>query len=323
MEYYHCKCVQGVVLGSFKGWPFSARLLQDTDAPEVLVRFLSPPKTKELAHKLNREKQPHIRWYAEVSDKNEPVLDAVARMPSDFYVKATIHTILNVAVKNFEEMGLAPPDVCSLCGLPHCDCMGYLYGAFRPLHQGCLDTRLQLPPEDRVLPERISGHVLTGVLGALLGALVAALPIWSLALTNGRIHWALYAFIPLLSGLCYRLFRGKAIHNVASLAVLLSSLAATMLLELVWYWLVLTTTYGTNIPFWQSVQHYFAYHTLFSSLREMLFCLLALFVGFMAVNVFLRRYAENGHQPRQVIRGADYTRSTVCPLCESPVSQDS
>lgn len=315
MQKYGCIGKGSLVFGVTHGRPFTGQLYQPQSL-EMLFTFVADGSVKPALAALRRQKLPNLRWFAE-QDPAGGVLVALYTPQSDFYAKAGIHTLLSAATTALDDAGLGVPESCPFCSLGQCDSYAYLEEAYRPVHGACLQSRLDLPNEDTHLPATVRGRVLNGFAGAFLGALIAALPIFAYAMSSGRIYWALYAFIPLLSGLVYRLFRGKANSNLASLTVLASSLLMAFSLELVWNWLVLTNTYNLAIPFIDSVQEYFRSHTFFTSLREMLFCLLALTVGFVAITVFLRRYEAEGYEPAKVIRGGAYVRGSAMPIPSS------
>ncbi len=307
-----------MAFGVQAGLPYSAEL--EAGGESLTFRFAAGAGAAGAAKALNALGQDYVRWHARPLEGGG-LLEAEFSPPSDFYTRNGAFTLLKNAEAQMAAAGLAPPENCPLCGLPACDSYAFIQPAYRPVHSGCLATRLDLPEQDITPPRRAYGHIATGILGALFGAFVAALPIWSLALTRERVYFALYAFIPLLSALLYRTFRGRASSNLAGLAVLASSLLAAMALELVWYWLVLSDAYGVNLPFWESAGVYFQTHTLLKSLREMLSCLAALLVGFVASTIFLRRYARERAAPQRPLRGAAFVRESARPMRDEKHSE--
>ena len=324
MQELGCHTRDGIALGQWEGLPFSAQLARHGPPAQLVLRFVAAEKTRPLAARLNREKMAHTRWFAEDA-KAACALVAVYAPPSDFYTKSGLYLLLG-RVANLHKTGaLCLPQQCPICHLGQCDAHAFLDEGYRPVHAACVQGRLALPQQDETVPARAGGHVLTGVLGALLGAFVGALPIWSFALSQGTIHWVLYAFIPILSGLCFRLLRGRASLAVAGVSVLASSLLAAFLLEQVWFWLVLSSTYSRSVPFMLSLQQYFATHTLVLAVQQMFTCLLALLAGYGAVTIFLRRYVQDGMVPARIIRGGDFVRDTMKPMgakAPGPVAKD-
>lgn len=308
---------EGTAFGSREGFLYSAAF---TKGPpdEILFRFAVGGPVKQVVRELQEKQNVHITWYAESDpgshDGHGGVLVALAEPPSDFYAKATVHTLLGGAVAALAAAGLRPDETCTLCALGRCDTAALLEYSYRNTHKACVETRLELPEEDRMPAKaKTQGHVLTGILGALLGAFVAALPNWSQALNQYKLSPVLYALIPVVSALLYRVFRGKPNKVVSLVTVLGASFAAAFALELVWNWIVLTNQSGQNLAFAETMARYFASNTVVSALREMLFSLVFLVVGFFPGSVLLRRYFEENDKPPEIVRGAAYVRATMPP----------
>lgn len=305
----------GTAYGARLGYPYSAVLASETGKPILTFRFVVSESAKPAWDKLKKDPGPHTRWFHEPDGMSGGgVLGAVLRPPSDFYAKAEAHGLLAKAAGALKEEGLLPPDTCPLCENPACDVYALLGEGYRAAHKSCLDTRLSLPEEDHTRPIRVRGFYLTGILGAILGALLGGLPNFALALSDGRINAPMYAFIPILSALLYRLLRGKASRTYSNIVVLLASLGTAVLLELIWFWLVQATPMGYMLSFWDTSAQYFATHTFFSSLREMLISLICLAIGFIPAAFVLRGYARSGTTGGEKVRGAKYTRESATPI---------
>lgn len=304
----------GTACGARSGYPYTVELF-DARAPELTFRFVLAQDAKPARELLKKEPGAHTRWYSEPdSMSGGGILVAVLRPPSDFYAKAAVHGVLGRAAETLKAMDLTPPEECPLCGNPGCDVHALLGACFRPAHKACLDTRLSLPEEDVVKPVRLRGFYLTGILGAVLGALIGGLPNFALALNEGRINAPLYAFIPILSALVYRLLRGKASRTYSNIVVLAASLGSAFLLELVWYWLVQATPLGYMVSFWATSAQYFATHTFALTLREMLFSLISLAVGCIPAAFVLKGWAKGGRTGGETVRGAKYVRESAAPI---------
>ncbi|MDL2293710.1 hypothetical protein LJC60_03665 [Ruminococcaceae bacterium OttesenSCG-928-D13] len=303
-----------MAFGAQNGCPFTVEKLDSGDSSQFAVRFAVNGSCKAAAKNLNAQKTTGLRWHGEGDINEGGVLVAIFSPSTDFYARAGFHTLLGAAAAELAAQGLAAPTACPLCGLPGCDSYAYLDGEWRGAHKACLDTRLEVPEMDFTPPRKTRGHLATGMLGALAGAFIGGVLIWTIAMSSGSISWALYAFVPILSGLMYRTCRGKANANLAGLCVLLASLLVTLALEQVWYQVVLSAEVGRNVPFVLSVPTYFRTHSFFSAIKEMLTCLLALLAGFVAVSIFLRRYAGEGLNPVETIRGSRFIRRTAVPI---------
>lgn len=299
--------------GVYGGLPYSAEALPDAPSPKIVFFFILHGAGRIRASVLKTHRHKYIRWFQNPLD-NECLLTVFITVPSEFYLKSTISDVFRLTGQIAAEAGLTAPNTCPLCNMQNCDTYALLNGSFRLTHATCLNTRLTLPENDVTTKATVKGRVITGILGSLLGAFIGALPIWALALSRGRLYWALYVFIPILSGLCYRLCRGKANANIAGISVLFSSLLSAFALEQVWYWMLLMVKFPGNWSFLVSIPRYFITHTLGSTISEMILNLLALLVGFIATTVFLRRYAAEGNVPPRTIRGTAYIRKTAMPV---------
>ncbi len=299
-----------IAVGRQKDWPCSIEFEKDAGNNRFVLRVAAGEKLRPVVKSLKGERIPHLRWLCEAGEGGETLV-CVLTPPSDFYAKGNIHGALNAAVTALEGAQHTPPVQCPLCGSTGCDAFAYVEEATRPVHSGCLTTRLNLPEADVKTPLKIRGSYVTGILGALLGAAVGALPNWAQALSSGTISAILYAFIPFVSALLYRLFRGKARQLASGVIVLLSSLGVAFLLELVWFWLLATTQAGYNKSITATTAQYFAGHTIGLTLREMFYCLLFLLLGFLVAAVLLRRYAASGTTGGRLIRGAAFVRKTA------------
>ncbi len=314
MQAQGCHTNKRMAFGVKGGFPYSVEM-QYVDEPnaELVFRFFVNGSTHTAAAKLNKQKLANLHWFSD-SASGGGTLECVLSVSSEFYLRAGLYDVLHSAPATLTGLNLAPPQACPLCGLENCDTYADLEGGFRATHAECLSSRLSLPEQDSEPTKRVRGNVLTGILGALFGALVASAPIFAMAMNNGTIYWALYAFIPIASGFLYRTFRGKANINIAGLSVLFSSLLFAFILEMIWYWMVLSATFDVNIPFYSSIQTYFATHTLVLTLQEMMFCLAALLAGFLGISIMLRRYANSSLETVAPTRGAAYVRASAMPI---------
>lgn len=326
---FHCRTIGPVAMGEWEGYPYSVEFSRGN--PCVFsFRFVvqgtenAPSTARAVAKQLKEGDIPHTSWSSahDTGHKENSVLLARLVPPSDFYAKGDVHSVLLAAVAALHTAGLRPPESCPLCGLAQCDAWAYLDDGCRKTHKACVDTRLDLPTQDVTPPVRVQGNHFTGLLGALFGAFIGALPNWAQALSASKIHWALYAFIPILSALGYRLFRGKATRVYSWVVVLAASLLSAMALEQVWYWLYLTTTTGQPFSFSVSIPQYFATHNLGITLQEMYMCLIALLVGMFPASVFLKYYTDKGQVQGRTVRGAAFVRESVALMHPPDAPED-
>lgn len=141
----------------------------------------------------------------------------------NFTIKAKPQTLLqkaqdtqNIALPILHEYGIAPPQTCRLCGQGGCDSYAGVYGGYRPVHARCVQA-LGEKAEAEYQHNQQNGSYARGILGAILGGLVAAIPnlltIWFMEV----IYSLLYALIPLGAYFGYKKLGGKM--NKAGVAV--------------------------------------------------------------------------------------------------------
>ncbi len=309
MAEFGCKSIRETAFGAAEGFPYSAELLAAGEKPRMAVRFLLDAPAAPALPILKQNPIPYIQWKAE-----DNVLLGNIKVPSDFYAKVAIRMLLSAGTRALPQAGLAPPHTCPLCGQPHCDTYAYLNSEYRETHARCLADKLDLPDKDYTPPVVIRGNYVTGIIGALLGAILGAIPIWALALSRGRVYSAFYAFIPILSTLMFRLFRGKARRNYAGLAVFVPSVAMAFVLEQIWYWIVQADASPYPISLWQTMAQYIRYNSFGSAVYPMLFPLAFLIAGFFPAAVVLRQYAAHGQEKQRTVRGAPYVRDSAQPI---------
>lgn len=310
---FGCVCIGRVAMGAANGFPYSAQLVSPGNSPEILFHFAVASSARHAAAMLEEKKLEHMEWFSE-KDGQGGILAARLKLPSDFYAKSDISTIITNAQDAFILENLSPVEECPLCGLKDCDEFAYVNGEYRKTHADCLAAKLSLQEKDITPPKKVKGFVLLGILGAMAGALLGALPNWALALGQGRVHWVLYAFIPIFSALLYRLFRGKANRNIAGLSVLVCSVVAALVLEQIWFWLYQTTLTGQEMSIKQASEIYFRTHNVGITISEMWASFLALVLGMLPAAALIRHYVQGGVVQPKIIRGSKFVRESAQPI---------
>ena len=311
MNSFHCKTVKNTAFGAVGNYPYSAELYNADTPSSITVRFILSGTLTNLTSWLHKNPIEYIKFYSEQTADGATVLVGEVSPPTDFYLKSTLHSLFHLAKHKFAEFDVTPPAECPLCHTSNCDAYAFLEESYRPTHAACVKNRLQLPLKDETLPSVVTGRYVTGVLGALLGAFIGILPLVAQVIAQGKLTTPLYAFVPILSTLLFRLLRGKANRTFAALCVLLSSFAAVYVMEIFLYWVVLSSGAGHLIGFWESALLYFSSHSIQQTARDMFFTLLFTLVGFFPSTVILRRYAAGGTIGGKTIRGADFVNQSL------------
>lgn len=119
--------------------------------------------------------------------------------------------------------GIQPPQVCGICGGPDWDYRAFFRGGFRPAHYDCL---AQSTGSSQMGKQKASGSYPLGILGGLLGGLVACIPsIFSILLVQ-TIYGLLYALIPMGVYFGYKKFGGPLHKGAVAIICVLSFLCA-------------------------------------------------------------------------------------------------
>ncbi len=313
MGEFGCSAHSGTAIGQTGKYPYSAILEKSGKNSHIIVSFLVDGSARKVASELSKKKGNHTKWSTTTTQQGQGVLIAHLRPPSDFYAKSDMLGLFLAARTSLSTAGLNAPETCPLCGKKECDVYAFLDDVARATHTDCLLNKLELPEADTTLPTYVKGNVFFGILGAVLGAILGALPSWVQALNNLSINWIMYAFIPILSAMLYRLFRGRANLLLAGLSVLASSFLVAFALEQVWYWLYLTQS-GESLMFEHTFWHYIDSHNILISIGEMWQGLLAIVAGFFPGAVILRRYCDAGTIKPHPIRGAYFVRASAVAI---------
>ncbi len=321
MEEFGFHVVDTVALGMFKEWPVRIQKQED----ELELRIVVPKQAKTCLKELKSKGLSYTDWFAQADLAHEHecyVLGAYIQTPSDFYLRSTLHTALTSLVKCLQEESYTPPKTCALCGEEHCEALAFVQEECRVVHRRCVKEKLNLPQKDAQAKPKVQGSYWGGILGALLGAAVAALPNWAQVLSDASVNRILYLFLPFMATLLYRLFRGKAKLLVAGVTVLAASFVVAFGLELVWFWVMATSQAGYNISLANTTALYFEIYTLRLSFQDMAPSLLFLLVGFFPSTILLRRYVASKTMICSVTRGKEFVENSFVSIEDESSLQD-
>ena len=141
--------------------------------------------------------------------------------------------------------GVRVPQTCAACGQPGCDALCCHGGGYDPVHQGCLEQMIGAVRE-KAAHNQSKGNYLTGLIGAVLGAIVGVLPSVLSVLWTEKIYAMLFALIPLCIYHGYRLCKGKMNKAVIALTIVLS-VVSVYLLEIILLLAEIMEEYGATV----------------------------------------------------------------------------
>lgn len=116
---------------------------------------------------------------------------------------------LSIILQTFPASGVVPLTFCPFCGQDHCDSLCVVQDRYAPVHEACANSTYPpaVLPDDSRIPS--SGNLITGIIGAILGLLVGALPQIALNAAIGYSLGALYILPALLAFGGYKLLHGS------------------------------------------------------------------------------------------------------------------
>lgn len=141
---------------------------------------------------------------------------------------------MDAVTSALQEADVSVPDKCPFCKQDHCDALALIGGAYQPAHRTCCQERSYSVSTDAEMNDR-QGSYFTGLIGAVLGGILATLPSLATTVWMERIYAALFFLIPLGVYYGYKLFRGKMDKTAGVISVIVSLAMPFVLEMLVFY----------------------------------------------------------------------------------------
>lgn len=118
-----------------------------------------------------------------------------------------------------------PAENCPFCKAGNCDSLAHYGTGYRPVHKACMNNAYQNVKEEAEKND-LQGNYFLGILGGILGGIIACIPsiltIWFME----RIYGLLYALIPLGIYYGYKLCKGKLNKVAVAVTIVLSVVLA-------------------------------------------------------------------------------------------------
>lgn len=169
---------------------------------------------------------------------------AVSVTMKDQQAEQDYDTVVRELTAAFRQKGIRPAKTCPFCKQGDCDVLvahgvtGQGMIGYVPAHRHCVDN-MAAQTVDKAQKNEENGNYITGVIGAILGAIVGTLPSLFTILAMEKIYAVLFALIPLCIYGGYKLLKGKMNKFVIALTVILSILSIILLnMEELLYYLV-------------------------------------------------------------------------------------
>lgn len=236
-----CRVLGNGAFGVYKSYPYSAQI---TPAKRALVRLEFKVEGKADKAFVKRLKGELPKYCTPLAQNSRTSTFCINVQERDGGLEQLIGPCLAAAAAAMQEAGLRPSDTCPLCGAAGCDAAGYA-GGYVNVHRACVENQTQLTAQ-RVEDNRLNGNYFTGMLGALLGGLVGAIPAVLMRDFGSYLVAVLYALIPLGANYGYRLFKGKR-NKAAFFVTIVFSVLDMFLMRLGMYAFYAVTHYAGYI----------------------------------------------------------------------------
>lgn len=120
--------------------------------------------------------------------------------------ECSVTQALNLFTSGLREAGINPSDLCPVCKQGGCDAYADV-GGYTAVHSTCVEA-LSVSAANQAHNALRSGSYITGLIGALVGGLIACIPN-IIAYMAGWMVGYFYALIPLGAYYGYKMFRGR------------------------------------------------------------------------------------------------------------------
>lgn len=255
-------------VGTFAGHPFSTSFNRGSAGKTVFGLHFVPGRNFPAKQVLSQLKQTFNKQAAVKMiplNQNQNGFGSVPRgaialmftfTAPEESVEMVFDTALQVITGVINATRAFVPDECPVCRLPGCDAFG-LNGAFyRPVHAACIQQK-STETFGKVQQNEYTGSYALGAVGALLGAMVGALPTILLMVLSNTISLWLTMLIPLAAYFGYSKLRGKMTKLSALFVAIASVLVAPVMLYI---------TYAVQV---QKELHYFlSLNVFFQAIAE-------------------------------------------------------
>ena len=148
----------------------------------------------------------------------------------------SVGEMVRQCLRLLRDLGVAPYDVCPVCGLGGCDVAALHGSVFRLAHGECLTDQAATAKGRAERNERTGSYAL-GFVGALIGMLVGTVPSLVVIIATETIYSLLMALIPICAYYGYKLFRGRMNKAALAISALMTVLGVLVIQwELVFYY---------------------------------------------------------------------------------------
>lgn len=304
MQRRGCVGNQRTFCGSYNNYPFTVVYGSGKSGGktqfQIQMQFNSKLKNSFVRDLNKRLPKEYRVARLQSNDQNLLYLSVTTRNNEE--LEQAVDAILEQATNLATENALGVPVLCPLCRSDSCDSYAYWKESYRPVHAACVQNSTSAT-QYKAQNSIVKGNYLTGLIGAILGAIVGSIPTILLLAANWIIAVAC-ALIPLGAYYGYKLFRGKM--NKAVLAFVLPvSLLMIPVIDYINSAMVLFAEYGEWLSAGLYIELLMAYPEEFAPFMLQLL----LFVG---IGIFIV-WGQISRTSHDVIIDSTFTAATLRP----------
>ena len=239
------KVMNHIAYGKEGDFPVHVRFPGKGTAKSVVVTFTTAQNMwKVVAKPLRRT----LKGAARAAAVNNYI---TVTIPLDEVGAAEVYpAVIRAVLQVFGACGVTPPSTCPICKQPGCDVYVHYQNGYQPAHQRCLQAQMA-NAKQAAYKNAVSGNYALGILGGILGGLLATVPSILTIWFAETIYSLLFALIPLGVYYGYKLFGGKLDRTPLVLSIVLSVLSVYFI-QIVLIIMTFILEYGA--PFGEAMQ---------------------------------------------------------------------
>lgn len=265
--------------GEVRGYPFTV-VAKGNPVRSMTVSF-------KLAARLPKKVYKSVKASLQGAGKlfyfnDDPLLVGLTCAGKDQDLWNRVFAAMDIVAQGFFENGVAIPGTCPLCKKGDCDSLAYIGDGYVPVHKQCCESR-SYGTMAAVEANQNAGHIITGIIGAILGGTIATIPTILLMYFAEMISAWLYALIPLGAYFGYRLCKGKMGYGVLPVVIIIAIAELFFVQQVMWY-LALHDEYGIWPYIHESIAYFKEYVPVNLMLQDLIqpaiFTALGIFISF-------------------------------------------
>ena len=301
--------VDNMAFGELKGYPFTVLTVGKSNVRGLTVQFkLAKRVSNKVFRSIRKEVKANGRLFYV---NNSPLVLALTCSGPDATIWDRLFGGMEIMVQGFMMAGIGIPDTCPFCHNAGCDSLAYIGDGYVPVHKACCESQ-SFGTMEKVEANEQSGRYATGIIGAVLGGMIASIPTILLMWFAEMISAWLYALIPLGAYFGYRLCKGKMNRVVLPIVILVSIFMLFFVEQVMWF-LYVHEFFGVWPGIGESIGLYFEYFTFSDTLADIaepaIFTALGIFISYGVIrqnnqseikqaDIVLRSlFVKNGGQP--------------------------